>query len=167
MIHPHTKQFPADKNYILKQVQSDLKENVLATGIRRGIANYLQIHNPLGFRDATIDKIEGYRTDSPHALDEFYWELAAIYRYQNKENQLAFIFDGRSHYEVFTTEWEEAFCNFIDLCSTHPTFLKAFLGATVFYPGERDAVLVANRLVSFVNKKFSLKVYKYRGVVAC
>jgi hypothetical protein len=164
VIHPHVKQFPADKNYILKEVQSNLKTELLVLGVQRAISNYLSLFNPLGLKDETVIRIEAYQLDNNHALHEFYLELAAIYRYLNHGNQLELLFDGTSHYQVFASDWKLSFLDSIDQFSKHETFLKAFLGASVFYPGEQGGSMISNRLKSFLNKWFQLKVYKYWGV---
>ncbi len=165
MIDTNRKLFPADKNYILKQVQSELMDEVLAAGVKRAISNYVLKHNPMGIRDEAIDKIENYRYERTGVLDEFYLELAAIFRYFNHDNQLEILFDGRSHFEDFANEWRTSYLKWIDSFSNQPAFLKAFLGATVYYPGKHGAVLINNRLKAFINKYFNLKVYKYRGVL--
>ncbi len=165
MIDPNRKLFPADKNYILKQVQSELMDEVLAAGVEQAISNYLQKHNPMGLRDDAIEKIENYSYQRTTVLDEFYLELATIFRYFNHDNQLELLFDGRSHFEDFANEWRTTYLKWIDSFSKQPAFLKAILGATVYYPGEHGARLINNRLKSFINKYFNLKVYKYRGVM--
>jgi len=164
LLHSDLKQFPADKNYILKEVQSDLMEISLEQITSRAISNYLRLYNPMGLRDSTIEKIEAYRLGSNHALNEFYLELAAIYRYLNHGNQLELLFDGSSHYDLFRVSWGECLIEWIDEFSLNETFLKAFLGATVYYQGEQSAELIRNRLRSFLNKRFQLKVYKNWGI---
>ena len=164
MIHPHFKQFPADKNYILKEVQADLMPRLLLSGTDKALANYLRLYNPLGLKDEVTEKIESYKLGEEHALYEFYLELAAIYRYQNHGNQLELLFSGKSHYEIFATEWEQSFLDAIDTFSLQETFLKSFLGATVFYPGVQGGELICNRMKSFLHKYYQLKVYKHWGV---
>lgn len=163
MLHTNLKQFPADKNYILKEVQADLMEGLLKDITSRAISNYLKLYNPLGLRDETIEKIEAYQL-AKHALSEFYLELAAIYRYINEGNQLEFMFDGRSHYELFEVSWTKCLLGWIDDFCLSESFLKTFLGATVYYQNEQSAELINNRLKSFLHKRFQLKVYKHRGI---
>jgi len=57
LINPQLKQFPADKNYILKEVQANMMPKLLISGVDRAFANYLRLYNPLGFRDDLTDKI--------------------------------------------------------------------------------------------------------------
>ena len=139
---------------------------LLISGVDMALTNYLRLYNPLGFQDDLTEKIELYQlgVGDKHALHEFYFELAAIYRYQNHENQLELLFNGKSHFEIFALEWEQSFFEAMDKFSSQESFMKAFLGATVFYPGEHGAILICNRLKSFLHKYYQLKLYKNWGV---
>ncbi len=165
LIHSGLKLFPNDKNYILKEVQFDLKETLLKLTVRKVIRNYMAFHNPLGLIDDTIEAMGNYRFSNKHVLDEFYFDLAAIYRYHNCDNQLELIFEGCSQYEKFAAGWETVFKSWIvDFCK-YPHFLKAVLGATLFYPGRQGAQLINSRFKLFLSKHFNLKVYKHKGVM--
>ena len=165
MIHPDLKLFPQDKNYILKEVQVDLKELLLKSAVGQVICDYIAFHNPLGLIDDTIKALGDYRFSNKHALDEFYFDLAAIYRYYNCDNQLELIFEGCSQYEKFATEWETIFKSWINDFCKYPHFLKAVLSATVFYTGSRGAQLISSRFKLYLSKYFHLKVYKYKGIM--
>lgn len=169
MISPYQKLFPADKNYILKHVQADLRESLISKVVYRVINNYLFNYNPMGLKDPAIEQIENYihnpRRDG-YALYEFYLELAVIYRYRNHDNQLEIMFEGADHYDMFATEWEKQLLEWTDEFCQHPHFVKAVIGGTVFYSNRHSADLVSGRLKTFLNKQFGLKVYKYRGVQA-
>jgi hypothetical protein len=140
-------------------------DELLASGVALALSNYLRLHNPMEIRDTVVDRIENYNYQKSGVLDEFYLELAAIFRYFNHDNQLELLFDGRSHYDEFSKQWRYTWMQWIDTFSNQPTFLKAMLGATVFYPGNHGGTLISNRLKVFLNKHFNVKVYKYRGVM--
>ena len=140
-------------------------DELLASGVALALSNYLRIHNPLGIRDDVIDRIEDYNYQKSGVLDEFYLELAAIFRYFNHDNQLELLFDGKSHHEEFSKQWRSCWMKWINTFSNQPMFLKAILGATVYYPGNQGGMLISNRLKVFLNKHFNVKVYKYRGVM--
>ncbi len=158
------KLFPSDKNYILKEIQEIKKEQLLSFLVEYVKNFYLQVHNPLGLIDKTILKIKNSKNYPLEPLNEFYYDLAAIYRYQYGEVQLAFIFDGRSQEEKYDAEWEEFFKSSIHEYCFNIHFLKAVLEISVFHPKDRIAHLAGSRMKYFIEQHFDLKVYKYKGI---
>jgi len=158
------KLFPTDKNYLLKNVQEDTRDYLLVLLVEYVKEFYLQMHNPLGLIDPTILKIQNSYDYPLEPLHEFYYDLAAIYRFQYGEVQLEFIFDGRSHEEKYETEWIYYFKKAISNYCYKIHFLKAVLEISVFHPKDRIARLAGNRMKYFIEQYFELKVYKYRGI---
>jgi hypothetical protein len=157
--------FPYDKNYLLEKAQLEL-EQVLIPRLIDFVKNYyLDKFNPLGLKDETILAIENHQTEYVARLEEFYRCIAAVYRYKYGENQLEILFDGRDHLCKYKEDWEQTFIHWLtEFCDT-PQFIRAVLELTVFYPKDRKANLAANRMCNYLHQHFSLKIYKYRGIV--
>ncbi len=156
--------FPLDKNYILKKAQSDSENLLLQWLVDEVITTYNFRFNPLGVEDDTILKIKSCATFNLKSLELFYQELAGIYRYKCNNTQLELIFDGRSHYQKFQEEWEEAFkCWVTDFCN-FSNFLRAVLEGAVIFSEDKKAYLAQARMKYFLSKYFELKVYRYKGI---
>lgn len=159
------KYFPLDKNYILEKAQLDLEEELILHLIDFSKNFYLDVCNPLGIEDATVKAIKSHKTVYTWRLEEFYRNLAAVYRFKFGQNQLEFLFDGVDHYTKYTQDWTETFKTWlVDFC-LKPNFLRAVLELTVFYPEGRKSELAENRMKAFINQHFELKIYKYKGIV--
>lgn len=159
------KSFKYDKNYILKEAQLASHELLLHQMVNFVKKHYLQRYNPLGLEDDPILKIKHTRRYPLHLFDEFYWRLAAVYRYQNNNNQLELLFDGKSHLEKFSSEWSKTFQRWIKLFCREESFVKAVLEAAVFYTPESKGFLSFNRLNHFLMTFFELKITRRKGVV--
>lgn len=164
MILQKGKFFPADKNYILKDVQHDLMPELNLELIQIVSNSYKKYYNPLGLVDEIIIKIDEYEFRDYELLNEFYECLAAIYRFHYGENQLEIMFDGHSHYEKYRHDWKQTFCNWSTELSKSIHFIKAVLEVTVLFSGEKNAHLAGNRLKVYLNQHFKLKIYRYRGI---
>ncbi len=158
------KLFPDDKNYILKSVQSSNKEELLIELVTFVKKYYLRHYNPLGLIDDIILKIKNSKPFPFEPFEEFYFDLATIYRFKYGEVQLQFLFDGRSHYEKYAADWEEYFMQNIHSFCSNRFFIRAVLDIGVFHTQDRVAQLAGRRLKYFLNEFFELKVYKYRGI---
>ncbi len=159
------KYFPLDKNYILEKAQLDLEKELITYLIAFSKEFYLKNNNPLGIEDETISSIKAHETEYTERLVEFYRNLAGVYRYKFGQNQLEFLFDGNDHYDKYVQDWSNTFKKWlIDFC-LKPNFLRAVLELTVFYPEGKKAELAENRMKTFINQHFSLKIYKYKGIV--
>ena len=164
MVDPKIKLFPADKNYILKEAQADLKDELLEIGAYTIVNAYLKNHNSLGLEDDLTSKLNAYQFKSNFVLESLYRDMAGYYRFQNAENQLELLFDGESHYYKFSVEWRKVFLAWISDFCLNFHFQKALLGATVFYPGAQGEELLESRVRVHLSKHFNLKVYKYKGI---
>lgn len=159
------KYFPLDKNYILEQAQLDNEERLVVYMINFVKAYYQANYNPLGLEDATMVKIKNHETSYTDRLSEFYKNLCGIYRFKHGNNQLEFLFDGADHYEKYVTDWKADFKKWLLEFCAKPNFIKAVLELTVFFPEDRKALLAENRMKTFIEQHFELKVYKYKGIV--
>lgn len=159
------KYFALDKNYILEKAQLDLEENLIIHLINFCKEYYLNHFNPLGIEDATIISIKSHETAYTSRLEEFYRHLAAVYRFNHGENQLEFLFDGNDHYNKYERDWNLTFKKWLVEFCAKPNFLRAVLELTVFYPEGHKSELAESRMKAFIHQYFSLKIYKYKGIV--
>lgn len=156
--------FPGDKNYILQEVQTSMREDLLHKLVDFVKTYYLSVHNPLGLIDDTISSIQNSTHFPLEPLYEFYHDLAAVYRYNYGEVQLEFLFDGRTHFEKYNKEWERFFMeSILEFCSNR-FFIRAILDIAVFHKHDRVAELAGDRLKYFLIQYYEVKVYKYRGI---
>jgi phage pi2 protein 07 len=159
------KYFSLDKNYILERAQLDLEEGLILHLIDFSKTFYLDNCNPLGIEDNTVKEINAHNTVYTSRLEEFYRNLAAVYRFKFGQNQLEFLFDGVDHYTRYKEDWSNAFKEWLVNFCMKPNFLRAVLELTVFYPEGRKSELAENRMKTFINQHFELKIYKYKGIV--
>lgn len=157
--------FPFDKNYILEKAQLDNEERLVVYLINFVKAYYQANYNPLGLEDETVLKIKSHETGYTKRLSEFYCNLAGIYRYEYGNNQLEFLFDGQDHYQKYVQDWKAAYKRWLLEFCHKPNFVRAVLELTVFYPEDKRADLAEARMKNFIHQHFSLKVYKYKGIV--
>ena len=157
--------FPADKNHILMEVQTSQRNALLLELVNFVKAYYFHHFNPLGLIDDTILEIQKQKDFPLEAFDEFYHDLAAVYRFKHGEVQLGFLFDGSTHYDKYTREWEDYFRQSIRTFCANKFFIKAVLDISVFHNHGHVAYLAGGRLKYFLTHFFDLKVYKYRGVL--
>jgi hypothetical protein len=158
--------FPSDKNYILSEVQDAQKESLLKYLVRYVKQYYLSNYNPLGLIDDTILEIKKEKKFPIEAFDEFYHDLAAIFRFKHGEVQLEFLFDGTTHYDKYKKDWEIYFKQSIQSYCINKFFIRAVLDIAVFHHHDRVAYLAGGRLKYFLSNYFAMKVYKYRGIMS-
>ena len=101
----------------------------------------------------------------PDAFDEFYHDLSAIYRFKHSEVQLELLFDGTTHYDKYTREWNDYFKKQVEVFCSNKFFIRAVLDIAVFHHKDRVAFLAGDRLKYFLTNYFGMKVYKYRGIM--
>jgi len=157
--------FPSDKNYLLSEVQASQKGSLLQYLVHFVKQYYLNNYNPLGLIDDTILEIQKEKEFPFESFEEFYHDLAAIYRFKHGEVQLEFLFDGSSHDEKYVNEWINFFKQNIKTYCTNRYFIRAVLDISVFHHHDRVASLAGDRLKYFLNQYYGMKVYKYRGIM--
>lgn len=158
------KLFTLDKNYLLKEAQYQLKNQLLTDLIAHIKKTYLTHYNPLGLIDPVILRIRDCEEIRYECLHNFYFELAGIYRYKYGQNQLEFLFDGTPHLEKYKKEWKRQFRKWMHDFSSQRHFIRAVLEGTILAPGYQADRLVELRLKHFLEQHFGLRIYKYRGI---
>jgi hypothetical protein len=109
--------FLLDKNYILKQVQNDLRFELEAQLVDQIKEGYFLLFNPLHLVDDLSEMVEAFNPVHLTFFDELYDNLAGIFRFQEEGNQLELLFDGRTHYEKYLEDWKAGFNNYTkELC---------------------------------------------------
>ncbi|QDH78921.1 hypothetical protein FKX85_07670 [Echinicola soli] len=157
------KLFPLDKNYILRQAQSVLKEELMETMVVELKNSYTLLYNPLGLVDNTYQQIIETDTFPKDRIKVIYEQLSGIYRFKYGSNQLEFLFDGRSHLEKYKEDWQAQFTNWLRELGTHESYVKTMLRMTVLFDTESRAEFAENRCKGFVNEFFKLKIVKRKG----
>jgi hypothetical protein len=156
--------FLLDKNYLLKQVQSDLRQELQEQLLSEIKLGYYTQFNPLGLLDDQSETINNYEFSDLSFFDELYDILCGIYRYQIGDNQLEFLFDGRSHYDKYVEDWKAAFQGFVGQLVLKKSFILAGLELSVFHTADKRIELAQNRMKVCIYEHFGLKVYKYKGI---
>ena len=160
----NVKLFTLDKNYLLKEAQLQQKDQLLNELVFRARSIYLKEYNPLGLMDDVVDRLTGCTSPKLLCLNNFYFELAGIYRYKYGENQLEFLFDGTPHVEKYKKDWQRQFRKWMVLFCRKKHFLKAVLEGAILNAGPMTDHLIELRLKNFVELQFGLRIYKYRGI---
>lgn len=102
-----------DKNYLLKTVQAFGKESFLDEWTVECYKSYMTLENPLGLEDDFTITIKSEIRKGAFILNEAYDILAAIYRLKKGDNQLSFVWDGRTHMEYYDEKWRAKFGEWI------------------------------------------------------
>jgi hypothetical protein len=163
--------FPLDKNYLLEEAQLQVQEELLLLLIEKVKIAYEQHHNPLGLTDTFSTKIKKYAPKKLKALQEFYQNLAGVYRLKWGDSQLEFVWDGRDHTDKYKEEWAQFFTDSITRFCHQDLFIQAVLDLTVFLPatraGEADKIiqLKAGRMNHFMMQHFEVKLHKSKGLM--
>jgi len=155
--------FPLDKNYILRQAQTDLEGSLLNVMVEELKKSYSIWYNPLGLVDDTYARILEESEFPINRTSILYAQLCAIYRYRYASNQLELLFDGRSHLEKFQEEWSLQFIKWLRELGRHEPYVKTMLRMTLLYDTESRAEFAENRCKSFINDHFGVKVIKRKG----
>ncbi len=157
------KLFPLDKNYILRQAQYVLEEELMDQMVYELKRSYTYLYNPLQLMDQTYSKILDTFDFPVDRIRMIYRQLCGIYRFKNRDNQLELLFDGRSHFDKFKEEWESALISWLQELGQHEQYVKTMLRMTLLYDTESRADWAENHCKAFINQHFDLKVVKRHG----
>ena len=155
------KYFDQDKNSILRAAQGFVEPQLLNSWVKIAFDSYMQMENPMGLIDDFIMRIQSVTKYNTEFLQELYEILAAIYRLKKGSNQLEFIWDGRSNYEVYAENWSEWFEDTVKKLSLKPEVYRGILKACILqepvnhkflYYGIRRMILSDFRLRITRNK---------------
>ena len=155
-----------DKNYILKESQLVLKEQLVFWTVQYAKDFYQQQHNPLGLIDDTVALINGARFNEYALIEPFYDKLASVYRYKHGETQLEFLFDGATHYEKYKQDWLETYKKWVTALYSEWLTLRAILEISVFKQhSEHQLRLINMRLQTYIEHHFDVRLYVYKGII--
>jgi hypothetical protein len=157
------KLFPLDKNYILRQAQSVMEEELLDQMVVELKASYTQLYNPLQLMDQTYRLILERNEFPRERIRLIYRQLCGIYRYRHGDNQLELLFDGRTHFEKFQEDWTSSLLGYVRQLGQHEPYVKTLLRMTLLYDTESRAEWAENNCKAFINQFFELKVIKRQG----
>ncbi|WPR74779.1 hypothetical protein [Algoriphagus sp. NG3] len=157
------KLFPLDKNYILRQAQSVLEEELIDRMVFELKRSYTSLYNPLQLMDTTYAQIlDTFDFPRDHAR-LIYRQLCGIYRYKHGDNQLEMLFDGRTHLEKFQEDWSAAFIAYVRELGNYGQYVKTMLRMTLLFDTASRAEWSENHCKAFINQYFDLKVVKRQG----
>lgn len=155
--------FPLDKNYILRQAQFALEEELMEQMIYELKRSYTYLYNPLRLMDETYAKILDTFEFPTVRLRMIYRQLCGIYRYYHGDNQLEILFDGRTHFDAFKENWEAALIRYVKELGQHEQYVKTMLRMTILHDSETRAEWAENHCKAFINQYFEVKVVKVYG----
>ena len=157
------KLFPLDKNYILRQAQSVLEEELIDRMIFELKRSYTSLYNPLQLMDTNYAQILDTFEFPRERARLIYRQLSGIYRYKHGDNQLEMLFDGRTHLEKFQEDWSAAFIAYVSELGVYEQYVKTMLRMTLLFDTESRAEWAENHCKAFINQHFELKVVKRHG----
>lgn len=158
--------FPRDKNYILERAQLSLEQPLLQYLVDFVKVDYLMRNNPLGIEDDMTKEIRKHTNADFRHLHDFYLILSGIFRFEHYgDNQLAFDFEGGDPFQKYCDQWTAAFKQWVKDFGKHQNFSRAVLDLTVFYPVDSPVIMVDNRMNSFIQQFFEVKIHPQKGIV--
>lgn len=157
------KLFPLDKNYILRQAQSVLEEELIDRMVFELKRSYTFLFNPLRLMDPTYERILDTMEFPRERVRLIYRQLCGIYRFKHGDNQLEFLFDGRTHFEKFQEDWSAALIHYVQELGQYEPYVKTMLRMTVLYDTETRAEWSENNCKAFINQFFEVRVVKRQG----
>lgn len=157
------KLFPLDKNYILRQAQSVLEEELIDRMIFELKRSYTSLYNPLQLMDTTYTQILDTFDFPRERVRLIYRQLCGIYRYKHGDNQLEMLFDGRTHLEKFQEDWSAVFISYVRELGIHGQYVKTMLRMTLLFDTESRAEWAENHCKAFINQHLECKVVKRQG----
>jgi len=162
-LHMIQKLFPLDKNYILRQAQSVLEEELIDRMIFELRISYTLLYNPLRLMDPTFERVLDTYDFPRERARMIYRQLCGIYRYKHGDNQLELLFDGRTHFEKFQEDWSAALVQYVRQLGIHEQYVKTMLRMTILFDMETRAEWAENHCKAFINQFYQLKVVKRQG----
>jgi hypothetical protein len=159
------KYFPQDKNYLLKTVQAFSKDYLLKRWGSLAYEAFMVCENPLGLQDAFTIELQGRIHQGVSILDSAYDMLAAIYRYKQGNNQLEFIWDGRTHMEYYDEEWKRTFETWaLQLCIQREVYRQVIRAA--FIDPRMGSEFLQSSVKRTVLGHFGIKLTRSRHLLA-
>lgn len=157
--------FTLDKNYLLEKAQLASQDDLLIHLVEKIKIRYTELYNPLGIDDPLSLQIKNFKVRNLQPLSAFYQNLAGVYRYKFGENQLEFLWDGKDHFEKYSSDWSNTFDDWTTSFCQNELFVRAVLDLTVLLPLNRKAQLAESRMNHFILQHFEVKFHRQRGIV--
>ena len=158
------KLFESDKNIILKKTQYKLRNKLLRDLIFNSIKEYKIKNNSLGIIDSVIESIENYNVKNEKEFYYFYNKIAAIYRFKYGNNQLSFIWDGRSHSDFYEEKWISYFKKEAKNFLKNSSFIMTIVKLTALNYQTKELKNLHYKLSSFIKQRFKIQVFKRKGI---
>jgi len=159
--------FPADKNYLLKEAQSNIEDelrNQLMGMIRK---LYFAQFNPLGIEDDFVISLKSASIGHDDFLEKPYEVLAALYRYQYGDNQLELLWDGTSHLSYYEDQWKAKYRDWlIEICMNKPSFTRALIKFIFNLDNQMNSEFIERYLCTSILEHFGFKLYKKKGLIS-
>ena len=156
--------FKQDKNYILQEAQHSIRDELLLQTIHCVNEQILIHENPMGLEDDFIRDLRNSRVFNIVVLEEFYDTVAAIYRLLYSNNQLQFIWDGKSHQEHYRQEWVKIYKEWIKHFCNEKGFRRAILKACILEPMANHNMLKPH-IFKVVQNRFPVRITRYKKLV--
>ncbi|MBV6647936.1 MAG: hypothetical protein KI790_20920 [Cyclobacteriaceae bacterium] len=150
-----------EKNYILKEAQGQCKDALIWMWAENNTQAYLALQNPLGLVDDFILSITEAKP-SPAFLTEAYDLLAKTYRQLNPDNQLEFVWDGRSQFQKFQDDWTSWFHNQTARLSSNTKINRVVLKGCMLDPSLNSSFL-SKDLSRAITRQFQPKNRKWQS----
>lgn len=159
------KYFATDKNYLLKTVQAFSREMLLDIWTKNAFSGYMVMENPMGLEDDFTRNLKEEISNGKEILHQGYDLLAAIYRYKFGDNQLAFLWDGRTHMEFYDEIWKETFQDWTLSLSRKPEVYRAVIKASMAGYGT-NVDFLENSIKRCILKSFNVRLSRKRTILA-
>lgn len=159
------KYFAGDKNYLLKTVQAFNKEILLNLWTSAAFSGYQQSENPMGLEDDFTILLREKISEGKIILDEPYDLLAAIYRFKYGDNQLAFMWDGRTHMQFYDELWKETFSEWCRELCLKPEVYRAIVKASLA-DEKTNSEFLKSSLKRAILQKFKVRITRSQSLIA-
>jgi hypothetical protein len=159
-----TRFFKHDKNYILQEAQVSLKEDLLLETIDWVKEQFSLHENPMGLEDDLFISLKNSRVFNVVFLEDFYETLAGIYRLLHGDNQLEFIWDGRTHLEHYQQEWSAKYKEWIVQFCYIRGFRRAVVKACILEP-MANYTMLKPYLFKVIQTEFPVKITRKKELV--
>ncbi|MFT5954772.1 MAG: hypothetical protein ACI8QD_001621 [Cyclobacteriaceae bacterium] len=159
------KYFDQDKNYLLREAQEEFQNDGLNLMVKVAVSDYLLKNNPLGLEDDFVLEIKSAQEIDTSFLIKPYEVLSAIYRMLHSDNQLSFVWNGRSHREQYSIEWSQAFTKWMHKFCQHSFMDKLIIKGAIINPGSNHQMLDA-QIFKLIYQSFPIRRTKTGLLIA-
>lgn len=159
--------FAADKNYLLKEAQANLEQQLRPQLMVIVRELYFAQFNPLGLEDDFVVSLKNASSPKDNFLEKPYEILAALYRYQYGDNQLELLWDGISHIEHYQKQWQQKYQSWlVEMCVSKPSFTRALIKFIFNLDNQMNSTFIEKYICTSILEHFGFKLYKKRGLTS-